>query len=482
MKLFTACLGTETNSFSPIPTGLDLFAKTMLVRGGAHGNDPGLFALPLVCWRNHAGARGWQVVEGTAAFAMPAGTTTRAAYEALREDILGELTAALPVDAVMLSLHGAMIADGYPDAEGDLLTRIRAVVGPEVVIAAELDLHCHLTTAKVTSSDILVIFKEYPHVDVLARAEEVWTLLAGRLDGKLRPVQAMADCAMLGLYPTTREPVRGFVDRMTALEGKDGILSVSLAHGFPWGDTPEVGTRVLVVADGGQAKAQALADRLAAEFRALGRSAIPDYLGIDAALDLCRGHQRPVVLADVADNPGIGAAGDSTWILKRLLERGEGGAAIAPLYDPSSVAVAWDAGMGARIPVRIGGKYGPASGAPIDVEATVVGLARSARQPFGGATGPMGDMATLRIATHGGPVDVVVNSYRTQGFDPACFREAGCDPLTKRLLVVKSSQHFYAGFLPIAAEIHYVGAPGTGSTDFANLPLKTPTRPLWPRV
>jgi microcystin degradation protein MlrC len=239
---------------------------------------------------------------------------------------------------------------------------------------------------------------------------------------------------------------------------------------------------VLVVADGDRAQAQALADRLAVEFRALGRSAIPDYLTIDDALELCRGHQRPVVLADVADNPGIGAAGDSTWILKRLLERGEGGAAIAPLYDPSSVAVAWDAGMGARIPVRIGGKYGPASGQPIDVEATVVGLARAARQPFGGATGPMGDMATLRIATHGGPVDVVVNSYRTQGFDPACFREAGCDPLTKRLLVVKSSQHFYAGFLPIAHAIHYVGAPGTGSTDFANLPLKTPTRPLWPKV
>ncbi|TAD87920.1 MAG: M81 family peptidase [Alphaproteobacteria bacterium] len=483
MKLFTACLGTETNSFSPIPTGLDLFAKTMLVRNGAFGEQPGLFGLPLVHWRSRAHARGWTVVEGTAAFAMPAGTTTRTAYESLRNEILDQLRAALPVDAVLLNLHGAMIADGYPDAEGDLLTHVRRLVGPTVPIACELDLHCHLTAAKVAASDIMVIYKEYPHVDVIERAEEVWRLLEARLMGTAHPVLAWADCAMLGLYPTTREPVRGFVDRMTALEGQDGILSVSLAHGFPWGDTPEVGTRVLVCADGDRAKAQALADRLAAEFRALGAEAIPPYLAIDAALDRARGRGqgKPVVLADVADNPGIGAAGDSTWILKRLLERGEGGAAVAPLWDPSSVAVAWDAGMGARIAVRIGGKLGPASGQPLDVEAVVVGLSRQASQPFGGAIGPLGDMATLRIGTHGGPVDVVVNTYRTQGFHPDCFAAAGCDPHGKRVLVVKSSQHFYAGFAPIAAEVIYVGAPGTGSTDFANLPLTTPTRALWPR-
>ncbi|MFY7960609.1 MAG: M81 family metallopeptidase, partial [Elsteraceae bacterium] len=209
MKLFTACLGTETNSFSPIPTGMELFKRTMLNRGGDHGIHPNLFALPLVLWRDRARAKGWEVSEGTAAFATPAGDTTRVAFETLRDEILAELKAAMPVDAVMLSLHGAMIADGYPDAEGELLAQIRALVGPEVLIAAELDLHCHLTETKVGSSDILVIFKEYPHVDVVERAAELFDLVEGTLEGRIKPVMAMHDCHMLGIYPTTREPMRG---------------------------------------------------------------------------------------------------------------------------------------------------------------------------------------------------------------------------------------------------------------------------------
>ena len=167
-RLFTACLGTETNSFSPIPTGLGLFGRTMLVRDGRFDARPNLFALPLQLWRERARARGWTVIEGLAAFAAPAGDTTRATYEALRAEILAGLRGALPVDAVMLNLHGAMIADGYPDAEGDLLAAVRATVGPAVPIVAELDLHCHLTRLKVDSADALVIFKEYPHIDVRA--------------------------------------------------------------------------------------------------------------------------------------------------------------------------------------------------------------------------------------------------------------------------------------------------------------------------
>ena len=486
-RIFTACLGTETNSFSPIPTGMSIFEGAMLVRGGGHGESPSLFAIPLVVWRERAKALGWEVAEGLAAFATPAGDTTRAAHEALRDEILADLKKAMPVDAVLLSLHGAMIADGYPDAEGDLLARVRELVGPNVLIAAELDLHCHLTRLKVASADILVIFKEYPHVDVAERAHEVFDLVVRTLYGEVKPVMRMHDCAMLGVYPTTREPMIGIVARMKTLEREPGVLSVSLAHGFPWGDTPEVGTRALVVTDGDAELAQRIARDLGEQVWAARDAIIPPFVTIDEALDRVLAQPpdgRPFVLADTADNPGIGAAGDSTFVLQRLLERELGGFALSPLWDPIAAALAFDAGVGARFDIRIGGKLGPGSGAALDVRAQVMGLARAAWQPFGGTKAPLGNMAWLRV---GGPaddnaIDIVVNDYRIQSFHPDCFRAVGIDPVRPRALVVKSTQHFHAGFAPIAREVLYVSAPGAGSMDMAALPFRRVSRPLWPKV
>jgi len=485
-RIFTACLGTETNSFSPIPTGLKLFERTMLVRHGAHGDKPGAFALPLILWKERAEARGWTVIEGLAAFATPAGTTTRATYEALRDEILAELMRALPVDAVMLNLHGAMIADGYPDAEGDFLTRVRRLVGPEVIIGVELDLHCHLTQAKVDAATAIVIYKEYPHVDVTERAEDLWLIVDATLAGHYRPRMALYDCRMVGFFPTTREPMRGWVDRITGLEGKDGILSVSFAHGFPWGDTPEVGARVLVVTDGDGAKAESLAAELGQEVWGMRATMSPPFLNIEAAVDRIAAHEasKPLVLADTADNPGLGAAGDSTFMLRHLIERGMGGVAIAPFYDRTATDFAFEAGLGARLNVRLGGKHGPASGAPIDAQVIVKGLVRAAYQHFGKAITPMGDMAWLRIGADDDAraIDVVVNDKRTQGFSPECFTSAGVDLGKTRALIVKSSQHFYAGFAPIADDIVYVSAPGTGPMDMRAIAYTRVTRALWPHV
>lgn len=486
-RLFTACLGTETNSFSPIPTGMSVFEQAMRVRGGHHGDSPNLFALPLLHWRRRARALGWTVVEGLAAFATPAGITTRAAFESLRDEILADLQRALPVDAVLLNLHGAMIAEGEPDAEGDLLARVRALVGPAVPIAAELDLHCHLTRSKVASTDLLVIYKHYPHVDVVERADELFELLRRTLDGAIRPTMAVFDCAMLGIYPTTAEPMAGLVRRMTALEAEPGVLSVSLAHGFPWGDTPEVGTRVLVVTDGDPGLAGRLAADLGEAVWAARDAIVPPFVGIDAAIDRLQGQApdgRPVVWADTADNPGIGAAGDSTFVLRRLLERGVGGVALSPLWDPGATALAFDAGVGARLAMRLGGKLGPASGTPLDLEVQVRALVPEGRQPFGGTRAPLGRMAWLRA---GGPaddraIDIVVNDHRTQSFHPDCFRVAGIDPQRPQVLVVKSTQHFHAGFAPIAREVVYLSAPGSGSMDMAALPHRRVQRALWPRV
>ncbi len=330
-RIFTACLGTETNSFSPIPTGMGLFERTMMIRNGKFTDRVSLFGLPLIAWRERAQSLGWEVAEGLAAFATPAGDTTRATYETLRDEILADLEKALPVDAVMLNLHGAMVAEGYPDAEGDLLTRVRERIGPDVPLLAELDLHGHQTQAKLNAADALIYFKEYPHIDAVDRAHELFDIAERMVVDGLRPCMAMHDCKLLGIFPTTREPLQGFVQQMKTLEQKPGVLSVSLIHGFPWSNTPEIGTRVVVVTEQDQSLADAMAAELGDWVWQNRESIVAPFMPLDEALDqvVDAGHtDKPFVLADTADNTGIGAAGDSTFVIARLLERGLGGCAV----------------------------------------------------------------------------------------------------------------------------------------------------------
>ncbi|WP_131798565.1 M81 family metallopeptidase, partial [Achromobacter insolitus] len=170
MRIFTGALATETNTFSPLPTGLAAFKSREYLPAGTHPDHMTFYAGPLWAARQRAREMGWTLVEGLVASAQPGGTTTRAAYETLRDELLADLRAALPVDMVLLGLHGAMVADGYDDCEGDILRRVREIVGPDVVVGAELDPHAHLSPLMVQQATVLVLFKEYPHIDVLERA------------------------------------------------------------------------------------------------------------------------------------------------------------------------------------------------------------------------------------------------------------------------------------------------------------------------
>lgn len=478
MRVFTATLATETNTFAPMPTGLASFQQEGYFPAGTHPNQMTFFAGPLWAARQRAHELGWDVVEGLVAMAQPSGTTTRLAYETLRDELLADLRSALPVQMVVLGLHGAMVADGYPDCEGDLLTRVRAIVGPEVVLGAELDPHHHLSEAMVQQADLLIAFKQYPHTDILERAFELVDLCAAQVRHRRRPVASVADCGMVAMVHTTREPAQGYVQRLQALEGQGGVLSISLTHGFPWGDVAEMGTRVLVYTDGRPAEGQALARRLADELVALREQLDTPWLGIDEAIDAALAAPPGlVVLADSADNPGGGAAGDSTFILRRLLERGIGNAALGPLWDPQAVRIAFDAGVGARLPLRIGGKVGPMSGAPLDAEVTVKALVQ--KLPMAGLAGTrqsLGDSALVAV----GGVEVVLISRRSQAMGTDLFTGIGCDLPAKRLVVVKSSQHFRAAFAPLAVQILYVSAPGSVTADLQQLPYRHIRRPLWP--
>jgi microcystin degradation protein MlrC len=403
---------------------------------------------------------------------------TRAAYEALRDELLADLKAALPVDIVLLGLHGAMVADGYDDCEGDLLARAREIAGLRAVIGAELDPHAHVSELMVNSADILIAFKEYPHVDVRERAEELVTLCQRKALGEIAFAPALVDCEMVVPIHTTRDPGRALVKRMQSLEGRDGILSVSIAQGFATGDVPDMGTKVLVYADGDKAKAERLARTLADEVISLRDQLMVHYLDVDTALDRALAAEGgPIVLADRSDNPGSGASGDSTFILGRMLERSISDAALGPLWDPIAVRIAFDAGIGARIALRIGGKTGPMSGDPVDVDCTVQALIPDMTQKSqAGTPSAMGDCALVSV----GGIDIVLNTMRTQGLDTGLFGQLGCDPAAKKIVVVKSAQHFHASFARIARDILYVGAPGSADPNYANLPYKRIRQPKWP--
>ncbi len=487
MKFFTAFLATETNTFAVAPTGWGSFQEYGIFRGDASTRDPKGFGLSTLTLRQWMAEEGDELVESLTAFAMPLGRTVRSVYEQLRDDILADLRATLaagPLDGVILILHGAMVADGYDDCEGDLLVRVREIVGPSVPIGVELDLHCHYTERMRTSADVIIAFKEYPHTDALARMRELYDIVRETALGRVKPSTAVYDCKMVGKWHTTREPMSGFVRRMQAVEQQPGVLSVSLGHGFPWADVPESGAKLWVTTDNDPALAAELAEQLGREFWAIREQTGTPALSIDQALaqaTLLAPQGGPVVLADMADNAGGGALSDSTFILRELLARGLDDIAIGGFWDLGAVQLCADAGVGARVELRLGGKGGPMSGDPIDLSVTVMAVVEDHTQPGLMGDDFMGLGRSVWVRTGRG-IDIALISKRSQVLATEHFTGLGITLTDKKLIVVKSAQHFHARFAPLATAVLYVSTPGAVNVDFARLPYRVRSLDYWPRV
>ncbi|MEZ2221412.1 M81 family metallopeptidase [Rhizobium sp. RCC_161_2] len=480
MRIFTAVLATETNTFSPICVDRRAFEASLYAPPGTHPETPTLCSAPITVGRRAAAEKGWELIEGTAAWADPAGLVNRRTYEDLRDEILDQLRAALPVDGVVLGLHGAMVADGYEDTEGDFLTRVREIVGPDILVCAELDPHSHLTKKRLAAVDFLVYFKEFPHTDFVDRAEDLWRIAVDTLEGRVKPVMSVFDCRMIDVFPTSREPMRSFVDKIIAMEEADkDILSISVIHGFMAGDVPEMGTKLLVVTDNKPDKGSALARDLGLElFSKRGTFIMPQIDEKQAVAEAMAATSWPVVIADLWDNPGGGTAGDATVILQELLDRGARDTAIGTIWDPMAVQICMAAGEGAEIPLRFGAKSAPGTGHPIDGIVKIVRLVANAEMRFGESFAPFGDAAHIELDG----IDIILNSTRAQSFDPTLFSVMGIDPTQKKILVIKSTNHFYASFSKIASEILYCSA----GTPYPNNPARTPYRrapkDIWPMI
>lgn len=407
-----------------------------------------------------------------------AGRTTRQVWERLREEVLSDLVSFARPDIVLLNLHGAMASEGCDDCEGELVERVRLLVGEDTVIGVELDLHCHLTERILKNADAVVLYKEYPHTDVVPRAEELFAICRGAALGEVRPVMAMIDCRMLGVWRTSDGPVRELVDWLSQVERRPGVLSASFAHGFPWADVPDVGAKSLAIADGDPGLAAATASEIADRIKALRHSYRPALLSMEEGVAAAAASDELIVLADISDNAGGGAASDSTFLLRALLEAEVTDILFGFLWDPVAVRLCQEAGEGASLRLRVGGKVGPMSGDPLDLDVKVLRILNDAGVTYGEGRQAMGTAVLLEA----GSAHILINTIRTQTFHPDGYTQMGIRLEDYRVVVAKSAQHFHAGFSTVSRNIRYVVAPGTVSPDFMSLRLPKAGRPLWPQV
>lgn len=379
------------------------------------------------------------------------------------------------LDGLYLDLHGAMVAEHFPDAEAEVLRRARAILGDAVPVTISLDPHCNLTRAMVEQVDAAVPFRSYPHVDMREAGARAFELLLARIRTGRAPAKAYRQLDLL--IPITSQctlvsPMADVMAARTAIAARFGVDELAFCFGFPYADFADCGPAIAAFAST-QDQADAAADALLAELR----RREPDFAqgvrdaaeGVAEAIRLAAGATRPVVLADTQDNPGGGGHGDTTGLLAELIRQDAQGAVLCPINDAESARACHAAGEGAEVALSLGGK---SDGAPLRVTARVLALTDGRFTCTGNmARGNPADLGRTALVAIGG-VRVIVTSQKFQPYDQEVFRHVGLEPRDQRILALKSSVHFRADFQPIASAVLVVAAPGPVVADPATLPFR----------
>jgi len=487
-RVLTGLFGHETNTFSRLGTGLQHFDGYLL----AYGDDiPAAVEGSVIepAGTEQAAAKlGWELVRSVVAWTTPSGRVGRDAWDACAGHLLKAAAEQGPFDGVLFSMHGAMATVDHDDAEGELLTRLRDVIGPDVPVAITLDLHANVTDAMARHADIISAYRTYPHIDQIDTVKRAAAVLDRAMAGEVRPVSHLARRDQLtGLdsgRTTTDNPMTELLARADALEaGGDGVLLVSVQAGFCPADLDQAGPTVVVCGDGRDPRFQAIAEDFmdhAWQTRHFDSNEYLDAAGAMARLKTLPQGNGPVVIADASDNPGSGAYGDSTYLLAAMIGAGLENAAFATICDPEAAAELTAAGEGANVSVVLGGKIDPAYGPPLTVSGTVAritdGSYLALGPRWGGTVQHLGPTAVLRV----GGIDVVVASKRVQCTELETLTHAGIDPRAKDVVAVKSIHHFRAAYAPIARQVLICDTGALATKDLGRLPYKNLRRPIFP--
>ncbi|WP_347554830.1 M81 family metallopeptidase [Robbsia sp. KACC 23696] len=472
----------ETNTFAPSRAGFDNFLH-------GEGHPPLTRGEPILAFRDvnlpiggfiqAAEAMGYTLRPVIWAGASPSAHVTRDAYERITSEII-EAAKVGGFDAIYLDLHGAMVAEHVDDGEGELLHRLRTVLGPDLPIVTSLDSHANVTRRMLDNASGLVAYRTYPHVDMAETGARCARLLERLLSGPkpltkvdrrlpfLIPINGM--CTML-------EPAKGMYARLASLEN-ERVFSLSFAPGFPAADFPECGAVIWGYGEDSGAILDAVETLYEKMLRDEALWQVP-FLepdeAVQEAMRLATGASRPVVIADTQDNPGAGADANTMGMLRALLRNDAKGAALGLIFDPAAAAAAHEAGVGATVRLKLGGQSGVPGDSPFEGAFEVLALSDGRCHYDGpmmhGIDVEMGASACLGI---GGPdgIKIAVASRKAQMWERNLYRMVGIQPEAMRILVNKSSVHFRADFQPIAEAVLVAKSPGPMIADPADLPWK----------
>lgn len=482
----------ETNTFSIQKTGPDAFARVLRHEGpamlqamrGTNSETAGFLAV--------AETAGWTVIPSVAAIATPAGVVTAPAWEQLGLAIVRAAEAAAPLDGVLLALHGAMVSELDDDAEGALLAAVRGVVGPDVPIGITLDLHANVSDEMAALANVICPYRTYPHVDMAETGARCARLVGDAMAGRTRPRVAIArrpQAEGLDQGRTDAGPMLEALARASAAESRRGILTTSVCVGFSSADIEFMGPSVAVTydaaVDGAAATAQEIAESLMDFCWDTREQEGNVYLSPDDAAAQAKAHEagaaRPLVIADYSDNPGGGAYGDATGLLRAMLDAGLQNACFGAMVDGEAAAALHAAGEGATVTVAVGGKVDPRfGGGPLTLTGTVERLTDGRFVCDGpmwrGIAKSFGPSGVLRV----GGVRILVVTNGMQITDVQQFRHAGIDPAAMATIGLKSMQHFRAAYQPLADAVLVCDCGALCSPDVRTRPFRKLRRPIWP--
>ncbi|MCA9068985.1 MAG: M81 family metallopeptidase, partial [Planctomycetaceae bacterium] len=415
--------------------------------------------------------------------AQPSGIVDKESFDFLKSLMIQRIREALPAEGILLDLHGAMVTDEHEDAEAELVRAVRELVGPELPIVVTLDLHANISSKLAELSTVIIGFQTYPHVDMGERGREAALLVGRILRNEVRPVQVFRQLPLATMPPmqcTLREPMQTIMGELRSLISQPGLLTATIAMGFPFADIHDMGVTVLATADGDLELAESVADQLANRLWHARQDLQPKLTTIEEAMRIAQDTEGLVIFADGSDNPGGGAPCDGTVALRAMVEADFQGGLVALIYDPETAQQAHQAGVGNKFIANIGGKTDDRHGAPINIEVEVIALS-DGDFTYGGDMGKglkdsLGATALLRV----GGVEILTCSIRRQLLDRAMFGTVNIDPSTRKFLVIKSAVHFRADIGPLAQLILDGDTPGIHRPDFACFQYAKVRRPIFP--
>lgn len=477
----------ETNTFAPAKTPYEEFVKDDgwpgLVEGDAVIAALSPLNLGLGGFIEASRASQWQLLPILWCNAEPFAHVTEDAYERIAGKIVAKIkklheeSAEQPLDGIYLCLHGAMVAEHSDDGEGELLSRLRDVVGPELPIVASLDLHANLTPRMFDLADALAIFRTYPHVDMAETGKRAFSLIEHMINSGTRPAKSYHQVPFLIALPsqdTGSSPCREVYQQVASLQQSDAdILSTDFACGFPPADIPECGASVVSYALT-QVAADQAADQILQSVVDAEQQFVADILSADQAVQkamalaaepAAAGDQLPVVIADIQDNPGAGGSGDTTGLLASLVSNGARNAILACIWDAACAARCVAAGSGAELELSLGGNNGPAGVVPFSARFRVDKITDGrfvCRGPMmKGTEVKIGPTVLLSVVADDCDVQVIVSSERTQCLDQGFLRLVDIEPTSKSIVCVKSTVHFRNDFDAISKAILLASSPGS---------------------